>query len=138
MESVCVTDLKRRANTIIKRVREKNEVVNVTYRGKVVARIVPSEGKQEQHTRTDPCQSEDLEELVAHIQREKGRPRAEPRAQIEARRASMTEEERRSNIEATLAEGRRLRDEIGKWVTDPVDAVELVREQRRDLGDVRS
>ena len=138
MEAVGVTDLKRRASAILKRVREQNEVVNITYRGKVVARIVPSEDRQKSHVRTDPPQSEDVEELVSHTQREEGSGRVEPRAQIEARRASMTEEERRSNIEATLAEGRRLRDEIGKWVTDPVDAVELVREQRRDLGDVRS
>ena len=34
MEAVGITDLRRRTSAIIKRVREENEVVNITYRGK--------------------------------------------------------------------------------------------------------
>ena len=92
MEKVGIKQLKRDASAILKRVRENNETVEVTYRGNTIAQIVPV----------------------------------------------MSEVERRSRIEATLAERRRLRDDIAKLVKGPVDAVELIRDQRRELGDVRS
>ena len=92
MEKVGIKQLKRDASAILKRVRENNETIEVTYRGDTIAQIVPV----------------------------------------------ITREERRACIEATLAERRRLRDEIAKRVKGPVDAVDLVRDQRRGLGDVRS
>jgi len=39
--SVGVRELRARASSILRRVREKNESVDVTYRGEVIARIVP-------------------------------------------------------------------------------------------------
>ena len=85
MEKVGIKQLKRDASAILKRVRENNETIEVTYRGDTIAQIVPV----------------------------------------------MSEVERRYNIEATLAERRRLRDDIAKLVKGPVDAVELIRDQRR-------
>jgi len=39
--SVGVRELRARASSILHRVREKNESVDVTYHGEVIARIVP-------------------------------------------------------------------------------------------------
>ena len=39
--SVGVRELKQQASSIIRRVRESGEVVSITYRGKVVAKLVP-------------------------------------------------------------------------------------------------
>ena len=40
-KSVGVRELRARASSILRRVREKHEAVDVTYRGEVIARIVP-------------------------------------------------------------------------------------------------
>lgn len=39
--SVGMRELRARASSILRRVREKNESVDVTYHGEVIARIVP-------------------------------------------------------------------------------------------------
>ena len=41
MTAIGIRDLKLRTSEIVRRVREKHESVDVTYRGRVVARIVP-------------------------------------------------------------------------------------------------
>jgi prevent-host-death family protein len=41
MTSVGVRELREQTSAIVKRVREEGETVDVTYRGRVVARIVP-------------------------------------------------------------------------------------------------
>jgi prevent-host-death family protein len=41
METVGVRTLKEQTSGIIRRVREQGEVINVTHRGQVVARIIP-------------------------------------------------------------------------------------------------
>jgi prevent-host-death family protein len=41
-KSVGVRDLRARASKILRRVREKGETVEITYRGQVIARIVPA------------------------------------------------------------------------------------------------
>lgn len=38
-----IRELKERTSAIVKRIREKNETVIITYRGRAVARIVPFE-----------------------------------------------------------------------------------------------
>ncbi len=43
MRSVGVRELKEHTSEILRRVREQGEVVDVTYRGRVVARVVPVE-----------------------------------------------------------------------------------------------
>ena len=47
--SVGIRELRAKASSILRRVREKNESVDVTYHGEVIARIVPvmSEDKTE-------------------------------------------------------------------------------------------
>ena len=39
--TVGVRELKQQASSLLRRVRERGEVVTITYRGKVVARLVP-------------------------------------------------------------------------------------------------
>ena len=39
--SVGVRELKQQASSLIRRVRERGEVVTITYRGKIVAKLVP-------------------------------------------------------------------------------------------------
>ena len=43
MQAVGVRELKERTSAIVRRVREGRETIAVTYRGKVVARLVPAE-----------------------------------------------------------------------------------------------
>ena len=43
MAEVGVRELKQRASEILRHVREEKETYSVTYRGKVVARLVPAE-----------------------------------------------------------------------------------------------
>lgn len=40
-KSVGVRELKTKTSRVLKRVREKHETVDITYRGQVIARIVP-------------------------------------------------------------------------------------------------
>ena len=53
MLSVGIKELKRDASAIVKRVREGKETVEVTYRGSVVAQIVPVESDEERQVRFD-------------------------------------------------------------------------------------
>jgi prevent-host-death family protein len=46
MTSVGVRELREQTSAIVKRVREDGETVDVTYRGRVVARIVPVDPPQ--------------------------------------------------------------------------------------------
>ena len=41
MEEVGIRELKRRASEIVRQVRERGEIYSITYRGRVVARVVP-------------------------------------------------------------------------------------------------
>lgn len=41
MRSIGVRELKQRTSEVLRRVREKGESVEVTYRGQVIARLVP-------------------------------------------------------------------------------------------------
>ena len=49
MTEIGVRQLKQQVSDILRRVREKREVITITYRGRAVARLVPvedAEGKQ--------------------------------------------------------------------------------------------
>lgn len=46
MEAVGIRELKQRTSDILRRVREGKETISITYRGKVVAQIVPVEDKE--------------------------------------------------------------------------------------------
>ena len=45
MDSVGVRELKEHTSAILRRVRDEGESVDVTYRGKVIARLVPATGE---------------------------------------------------------------------------------------------
>lgn len=48
MEKVGIREFKRDASKILRRVREDGESFDVTYRGKVVARLMPAEEPEEE------------------------------------------------------------------------------------------
>ncbi len=68
MQSVGVRELKTHTTEILRRVRENSEPVEVTYRGEVVARIVPA-----RRPKVSPAEARaimaDLEQLAAEIDR---------------------------------------------------------------------
>ena len=51
MAEVGIRELKQRANEILRRVREFKETFSVTYRGKLVARIIPVEDSAQDEPR---------------------------------------------------------------------------------------
>jgi prevent-host-death family protein len=66
MESVGVRELKTQASRILRRVRQRRETIAVTYRGKVVARLVPAEGEAAARE-TAAAVWADLDDLAAEI-----------------------------------------------------------------------
>ena len=53
MESVGIRELRQRTSEILRRVREGNETVTITYRGRAVARLAPvRDGDREQAERS--------------------------------------------------------------------------------------
>ena len=124
MDSVGIRELKRDASAILKRVRDDGKTIAVTYRGRSIAHIVPADDYERRRHR--------LAEAWKHVTRLSDRvavydPISEP----------ATHELQDMEPQEVIRQMRELRDEIAANVTGPVDAVELVREQRRDLGDVR-
>lgn len=59
MEEIGVRELKEKASEVIRRVREDKQSYTVTYRGRVVARLVPA----------DSAEEEDFEEIWADMDR---------------------------------------------------------------------
>lgn len=69
MEEVGIRELKQRASDILRQVREKQETFAVTYRGKVVAKLVPVEDISTERARAAAIwtQMDDLaREIGAH------------------------------------------------------------------------
>ena len=64
--SVGVRELKQQASSLLRRVRERGEVVSITYRGKVVARLVPVVLEDERLLETSRVWAE-LDALAAEI-----------------------------------------------------------------------
>ena len=124
MESVGIRELKRDASAILKRVRELRETVEVTYHGAPIARIVPAE-YHEQGRRELAAAWEQVNRLADEV------------ATYEAGGVSAAQRPRNMDREEAVREMRAFRERVGALVTGPVDAVEIVREQRRELGDVR-
>lgn len=67
MDSVGIKELKRDASGVLRRVRENKETIEVTYRGKVVARIVPIENSEQTPKRKWEDDWEDMNELADRI-----------------------------------------------------------------------
>lgn len=66
--SVGMRELRARASGILRRVREKHEAVDVTYRGQVIARIVPVPPRAE-HDQTLSAVWTDIDQLAGEIGR---------------------------------------------------------------------
>jgi prevent-host-death family protein len=47
LAEVGIRELKQQASEIVRRVREKKEVITITYRGKAVAKLVPIENMED-------------------------------------------------------------------------------------------
>ncbi len=128
MDKVGIKQLKRDASAILRRVRENKESVEVTFRGATIAQIVPVGSETDGQGRVKAISTS----IETAVQQDANSSTAPPYYVQE------TGQGRRYSAQETLDALRALRTEISSMVTGPVDAVELVREQRRDLGDVRS
>lgn len=67
MHTVGIRELKEQTSRILRRVREGRETVEVTYRGKVVARLVPVEQPQQIATPEFAAIWADMDQLAAEI-----------------------------------------------------------------------
>jgi prevent-host-death family protein len=68
VQSVGVRELKQRATQILRRVREEGETVEVTYRGRVVARIVPVQDAKKRAQVNNPT-DEEIAAWFAQVER---------------------------------------------------------------------
>lgn len=66
MGEIGVRELKQRANEILRLVREEQETFTVTYRGRVVAKLVPVEEISKEQTRTSAIWTQ-MDELAREI-----------------------------------------------------------------------
>ena len=66
MGEIGIRELKQRANEILRQVREKQETFTVTYRGKVVAKLVPVVDASIEQERTSAIWTQ-MEELSREI-----------------------------------------------------------------------
>ena len=66
MDSVGVRELKEHTSAILRRVRDRKESIDITHRGKVVARLVPAVGDELNDQRLAELFAE-LDELSARI-----------------------------------------------------------------------
>ena len=68
METVGVRELKQKTTQVLRRVREKKEQIQVTYRGEVVALLVPVPlAKRRAKSAADEAVWADLDQLAAEI-----------------------------------------------------------------------
>ncbi len=66
MAAIGVRELKSQTSRILRRVRERGEVIDVTHRGRVIARLVPAEAPEREAGRAGAVWS-DLDRLAAEI-----------------------------------------------------------------------
>ena len=64
--TVGVRELKQKASSLLRRVRERGEVVSITYRGKVIAKLVPVISEDQNSAETSRVWAE-LEALADEI-----------------------------------------------------------------------
>ena len=111
MRSAGVRELKENTSELVRLVREEKQEVEITYRGRVVARLVPAEDAS--------GGTSDSEAMIARLRR------------LKKERA--VDAERRERDEAIWRDLDRLAKEIGAVWPKGVSAVDAVREQRREL-----
>ena len=66
MAEVGIREFKQRANEILRRVREVKETFSITYRGKVVARLVPADETTTNRARASAIWTQ-MDELAREI-----------------------------------------------------------------------
>ena len=141
MESVDIANLERDACAVIKKAHDEMKVIHITRDGEFVARIVPSLSEAEREARIKELQdSNEWPERLARRKLDYDERRLDAMARMDVARATETEEQkiaRKKQAATAIAEMDRLAAEIGKRVTGPVSAIELVREGRRNFGNVR-
>ncbi len=141
MESVDIANLERDACAVIKKAHDEMKVIHITRDGEFVARIVPSLSEAEREARIKEIQdSNEWPERLARRKLDYDERRLDAMARMDVARATETEEQkiaRKKQAATAIAEMDRLAAEIGKRVTGPVSAIELVREGRRNFGNVR-
>jgi prevent-host-death family protein len=67
MDTVGVRELKQKTTQVLRRVREKKEKIQVTYRGEVVALLVPVPSSKRRAKSADEAVWADLDQLAAEI-----------------------------------------------------------------------
>lgn len=133
MGAVGVRELNERTSEVVRRVREGGETIDVTYRGRVVARLIPASGAYRDG------------ETGEAMPTGKDQPATGIGSARRARFVTVDEllEEQRNGIAARpvdpeelaawWAEHDRLVEEIGAHWPEGVSAVDAIREQRREL-----
>jgi prevent-host-death family protein len=66
MAEVGIRELKQRTSEVLRRVREQREAINITHRGRVVARLVPVEETSEKTDETSKVWA-DMDRLAQEI-----------------------------------------------------------------------
>lgn len=66
MVTIGVRELKQQISKILRRVREEGEIIEITYHGKIIARLVPV-NPPETATAMTPAKWADLDQLSAEI-----------------------------------------------------------------------
>jgi prevent-host-death family protein len=67
VQAVGIRELKQQTSEILRRVREEGETIDVTYRGRVVARLVPVDQSGTSDTRDFTAIWADMDRLAAEI-----------------------------------------------------------------------
>ena len=67
MQAIGIRELKQRATHILRRVREKGETIQVTYRGQVVALLIPAPAPKPAKEKQTGAVWTDLDRLAAEI-----------------------------------------------------------------------
>lgn len=67
MAAIGIRELKERTSDVIRRVRDRGETVDVTYRGRLVARLVPVARRSPSTKRATRAVIADIEQLAQEI-----------------------------------------------------------------------
>ncbi len=67
MRTVGVRELKTNTTQILRRIREKGETIQVTYRGKVIAMLIPAPNNKSAPDKSTRAVWTDLDHLAAEI-----------------------------------------------------------------------
>jgi prevent-host-death family protein len=86
MASVGVRELKQRTSEVLRRVRERGEEIEVTFRGRVVARLVPAESGARTARRRSSAAWRSVDDVAREIARRWPKGTSAARAVVRDRR----------------------------------------------------